>query len=104
MIVTTAEPVYQSLMRRLECLALRSAVHPIRARALLKESRKRGALSFYLEGSTPDTRFQNHTMTELELIQGKPTLRKVFLYQGDFISLGIAGVRIKIRMGQNNAT
>ncbi len=88
----------------LECLASLFAIHPIRARALLKESRERGVLSFYLEGSTPDTRYQKHTMTELVIVQGKPALRRVFLYQGDFISPGTAGVRIKIRMGQNNAT
>jgi hypothetical protein len=88
----------------LECLALRFAIHPIRARTLLRESREKGVLSFYLEGSTPDTRYQKHTMTELDLVQGKPALRKVFLYQGDFISPGTAGVRIKIRMGNGNAT
>lgn len=88
----------------LECLALRFAVHPIRSRILLNKSKNEGILDFYLEGSTPETRFQEHNMTILELIQGKPMLRKVFLYQGDFIKPGTAGVRIKIKVGKNNAT
>jgi hypothetical protein len=86
----------------LECLALRFAIHPVRARTLLSESKGKGILSFFLEGSTPDNRFQEHSMIELKLVQGRPTLQKIYLYRGDFISPGTAGVRIKIRMGKNN--
>jgi len=81
----------------LECLALQFAVHPVRARLLLNNAKRKGLLNFFLQGSTPDTRFQNHTMTVLELAEEKPELRKVFLYRGDFIQPGFAGVRIKIR-------
>ena len=87
----------------LECLALRFAIHPVRARALLSESKEKGILDFFLEGSTPDNRFQEHSMIELRLVQGRPTLQKIYLYPGDFISPGTAGVRIKIRMGKSNA-
>lgn len=87
----------------LECLVLRFAIHPVRAREFLRESKDKGILGFFLEGSTPDNRFQEHSMIELRLVQGRPTLRKIYLYRGDFISPGTAGVRIKIRMGKSNA-
>jgi len=80
----------------LECLALQFNIHPIRVRKLLEDSRQKGVLDFFVEGSTPDTRFPKHTMTVLELEQGKPVLKKIFLYQGNFVTPGFASNRIKI--------
>jgi hypothetical protein len=80
----------------LEFLASEFAIHPVKSRELLHKAKQEGLLDFFLEGSTPDNRFPDHTITLLELDQGKPILKKIFLYEGSFIKPGVAGVRIEI--------
>ena len=86
----------------LEKIALDLHIHPIYTRKLLHEAKKQNLLVFFLEGSTPDTRFESHTMSVLVARNNEPILERVFLYHGDFIMPGTAGVRIKIK-GVNNA-
>lgn len=81
----------------LEELALRHAVHPIFARSLLAEARQGNLLQVYVEGSTPDTRFDNHIMWMLSSQNGNSRLIKVYLYHGDFLIPGTASVRLSIQ-------
>ncbi len=80
----------------LEELALQHSIHPIFARTLLEKVLDQKLLNVYTEGSTPDTRFEQHDLWILKTIDGFPCLAKVFLYHGDFLMPGTAAVRIKV--------
>lgn len=87
----------------LETVARQYAIHPVIARRLVAQTRTENQLQVYVEGSTPDTRFERHTMWVLKSAEDKPTLVKVYLYHGDFLMPGTASVRVKIQ-GVNHAT
>lgn len=89
--------------RWLEELAVKYAVHPIVARKFVEQTQEQKLLSIYVEGSTPDTRFEQHAMWILKTNNGLPQLEKVFLYHGDFLIPGTAAVRIKLE-GVKNAS
>jgi hypothetical protein len=50
----------------LERLALQHAIHPVTAREATRTAMAEGKLRVYAEGSTPDTRFEKHTVTVLK--------------------------------------
>jgi hypothetical protein len=80
----------------LEEMARRYGVHPIRTRERLNEARAAGLLERYTEGSTPETQFERHNMALLESSEGKPIVRNLNLYHGDFLIPGKASVSIRI--------
>ncbi|MBI4776548.1 MAG: hypothetical protein HY788_20630 [Deltaproteobacteria bacterium] len=80
----------------LETLVVDHGVHPIKARDRLAEAQAAGMLERYTQGSTPDTRFDRHTMTLLNVQDGRPVVAKVCLYHGDFIIPGKASVSIRL--------
>lgn len=80
----------------LEELARHSGIHPIRARERLNESREAGLLERYTEGSTPETRYERHSMAVLELNKGVPSIRSLNLYHGDFLIPSKASVSIRL--------
>ncbi len=82
--------------RWLEELALQHAIHPILARTLVEGVQSQKLLNVYVEGSTPDTRFEQHDLSILKTSDEIPHLEKVFLYHGDFIIPGTASVRLKV--------
>ncbi|MDJ0619147.1 MAG: hypothetical protein QNJ63_20800 [Calothrix sp. MO_192.B10] len=82
--------------RWLEELALQHAIHPILARKLLQEVQSQKLLNVYVEGSTPDTRFEQHDLSILKTSDEIPELEKVFLYHGNFLIPGTASVRLKV--------
>jgi hypothetical protein len=80
----------------LETLAREYGIHPIKARDRLAEAQAAGMLERYTQGSTPDTRFEKHTLTVLQIQDGRPAVTKVCLYHGDFIIPGKASVSIRL--------
>ncbi|MBN3924517.1 hypothetical protein [Nostoc sp. NMS4] len=89
--------------RWLEELAIKYAVHPILARKLVKEAQEQNLVNVYAEGSTPDTRFEQHDLWIIKTSDGLPQLEKVYLYHGDFLIPGTSAVRIKLE-GVKNAS
>jgi hypothetical protein len=80
----------------LEALARESGVHPLNARNRLSEAQAAGLLDRFTEGSTPDTRFDSHSFTALEVADGIVAARTFHLYRGDFIIPGKASVSIRL--------
>ncbi|MEH2409760.1 hypothetical protein [Nostoc sp.] len=89
--------------RWLEELAIKYAVHPILARKLVKEAQEQNLVNVYAEGSTPDTRFEQHDLWIIKTSDRLPQLEKVYLYHGDFLIPGTSAVRIKLE-GVKNAS
>jgi hypothetical protein len=80
----------------LEECAWTRGVHPILARTRLEEALQQGLISRSFEGSTPETRFDSHTLDVLENKEGMPNIRRVHLYRGDFLMTSRASVRIRL--------
>jgi len=86
----------------LEELSRKHGIHPIRVRQRMAESYQAGYIRRYFEGSTPETRFENRTVQILAIDQGKPIIRTVNLYHGDFLLPGRASVSIRLSQGENH--
>lgn len=82
--------------RWLEDLVRIHGIHPVTARERLTEARESGFLERYAEGSTPDTRFERHSIDTLDIANGQPVIRKINLYHGDFLLPGKATVSIRL--------
>ncbi len=81
----------------LEELALRFEYHPVTTRHMLQWAHESGLVERYYEGSTIETRFEDHKLAVLERDEdGSPTVRVYRLYHGDFLYGGRASVRIQI--------
>jgi hypothetical protein len=80
----------------LEAMAIDHSIHPVVSRNRLNEAYQGGYLQRYTEGSTPETRFERHTMNCLTIKNGIPMLENVNLYRGDFIMQDRASVSIRI--------
>ncbi len=87
----------------LEALAAHHGIHPIIARHMAGLAQQTGVLAISGEGSTPDTRFDNHTLNVLEHDDDGPHVTEEFLYRGDFLLPGVASVRLSIQEGANAA-
>ena len=81
----------------LEDLVRTEGIHPVRSRSLLEEARMAGLLERFTEGSTPETGFQDHTLSLLEVEQGRPTVRRIGLFEGDFLLAGKSSVSIRLK-------
>jgi len=80
----------------LEGMAKEYSVHPVMSRNRLNEAYQAGYLQRYAEGSTPETRFERHSMNYLNVKNGTPMIENVNLYHGDFLLADRASVRIRI--------
>jgi len=87
----------------LEELASTHAIHPAVARRLTAIARERRHLTLYVEGSTPDTRFDDRTVWRIDTDATGLVATKEFLYRGDYLMPGTAAVRLKIREDANGA-
>lgn len=81
----------------LETLVSEYGLHPIKIRENLDEAQAEGMMDRFTQGSTPDTRFDNHTLTLLQIANGLPIVKKICLYHGDFIIPGKASVSITLK-------
>ncbi|OGW15169.1 MAG: hypothetical protein A3G93_00070 [Nitrospinae bacterium RIFCSPLOWO2_12_FULL_45_22] len=84
----------------LEALAREYGVHPVLARSRLDEAYQAGYLQRYTEGSTPETQFEKHIMTYLNVEKGIPVIERINLYHGDFILPDRTSVSIRIIQGR----
>jgi hypothetical protein len=80
----------------LEHLVRHAAIHPIRARQRLAEAQQGGYVTRFVEGSTPETRYENRTIHVLYRAGRVPGLRRINLYHGDFLIPGRAAGSIKL--------
>ena len=83
----------------LEGLVREGGVHPITSRRLLEESREKGLLQRFTEGSTPETGYQNHTLYVLDTAQGGLNVRRLGIFEGDFVLPGKSSVSIRLKRG-----
>ena len=83
----------------LEALSRDHGIHPVIARERLEEARLAEYIERFAEGSTPETRFVGHSVSVLQLVQGRPTIQKVSLFEGDFLLPGKSSVSLKLVKG-----
>lgn len=69
----------------LERLIMADGIHPTTARDLLQEADAADLLRRSTEGSTTDTRHDDHTLRVITVRGGKPTVETIHLYRGDFL-------------------
>ena len=80
----------------LEHLVRHSGIHPVRTQQRLAEAQQGGYLRRFVEGSTPETRYESRTLHVLHVDGRIPGLRRINLYHGDFLIPGRAAVSIRI--------
>lgn len=80
----------------LEHLVRHMGIHPVRARQRLAEAQQGGYVRRFVEGSTPETRYENRTLHVLHVEGRVPGLRRVNLYHGDFLIPGTAAGSIRL--------
>ena len=81
----------------LEALVRYDGVHPIHARDALQEADAAGLLRRSTEGSTTDTRHDDHTLRVLRMSEGRPLVETVHLYRGDFLIPGRASSSLRLQ-------
>ena len=80
----------------LESLIREDGIHPEHARRLLDEASAGGVLRRSTEGSTAQTRFDDHVVYVLRTDSGLPVVTPVHLYRGDYLIPGKASVSLRI--------
>ena len=80
----------------LEHLVRHTGIHPIRARQRLAEAQQGGYVHRFVEGSTPETRYENRALHVLHVEGRVPGLRRINLYHGDFLIPGRAAGSIRL--------
>ncbi|MGX5827869.1 hypothetical protein [Mesorhizobium sp. 43Arga] len=87
---------YVSVGAWLESLVRSEGVHPAFAREALEEASAAGLIIRATEGSTTDTRHDQHVIRVLKSQGGKPTVETVHLYRGDFLIPGKSSSSIRL--------
>ena len=82
----------------LESLIHNDGIHPEVARLLLESASEEGLLQRVTEGSTLQTRFDDRVVHVLRVESGLPVVEKVYLYRGDYLVPGKAGVSLRISL------
>jgi hypothetical protein len=80
----------------LEAIVRQDGVHPELSRSLLSEASSLGLLRRSTEGSTTDTRRDNHTFQALRTMDGRPVVQTVHLYRGDYLIPGKSSTSLRI--------
>ncbi len=81
----------------LESLIRDEGIHPEVARRLLEEASETGLLGRSTEGSTTQLRFEKRTVDVLRTESGRPVVKRVYLYRGDYLIPGKASVSLRIK-------
>jgi hypothetical protein len=81
----------------LEQIALEHGLHPVVTKNLLAKAKDADLIRLFAEGSTPDTRFDEHFFWMLARKADVLRIDKTYLYHGDFILPGTSAVRVKIQ-------
>lgn len=80
----------------LESLIRDEGIHPVVARSKLAEASAKGLLRRSTEGSTTDTRHDDHTIAVLVSERARPTILRMHLYRGGFLIPGKSSTSIRI--------
>jgi hypothetical protein len=80
----------------LERMIVQFGVHPELSRDLLMEASAAGLLHRSTEGSTTDTRHDEHRISVLRVKNGHPSVESVYLYRGDYLIPGKSSSSIRI--------
>ena len=80
----------------LERMIVQFGVHPELSRELLMEGSAAGLLQRSTEGSTTDTRHDEHRISVLRVKDGHPTVESVHLYRGDYLIPGKSSSSVRI--------
>jgi hypothetical protein len=80
----------------LERMIVQFGVHPELSRELLMEASAAGLLQRSTEGSTTDTRHDEHRISVLRVKDGHPIVESVHLYRGDYLIPGKSSSSIRI--------
>jgi len=83
----------------LEVLVRDFGVHPVVSKNRLEEAQVAGHLQRYTEGSTPETGYGRHRLYLLEMKNGRPIIRRIALFEGDFLIPGKSSVSIRLTRG-----
>lgn len=80
----------------LERLIQQDGIHPEVAKELLEQASKDGLLRRSTEGSTTQTRYDDHVVHALRVEDGKPWAKPIRLYRGDYLIPGKASVSLRL--------
>lgn len=80
----------------LEKMIVQFGVHPEISREMLMKVAAAGLLQRSTEGSTTDTRHDDHRISVLRVKDGHPTVESVHLYRGDYLIPGKSSSSIRI--------
>lgn len=80
----------------LEALIRHDGIHPEVSRMRINEASGRNLLRRSTEGSTTETRYDDHIVNVLRIMSGRPTVVAVHLYRGDYLIPGKSSSSIRI--------
>lgn len=80
----------------LESLIRHDGIHPEIARPLLERASDAGLIRRSTEGSTTQSRYDDHVVHVLRVEDGMPIVRPVHLYRGDYLIPGKASVSLRV--------
>lgn len=82
--------------RWLESLIEHDGIHPVVARRSLEQAAEAGLLRRSTEGSTAQTRYDDHMVHVLQIEEGMPVAKPIHLYRGDYLIPGKASVSLRL--------
>ncbi|MGO6682012.1 hypothetical protein [Rhizobium leguminosarum] len=84
----------------LEALVEKDGIHPETAKRLLSDASAKGLLRRTTEGSTLETSFDKHILHVLRQKNGKPEVREIHLYRGDYLIPDKSSVSLHIEVSK----
>jgi len=84
----------------LEGLIRDHGVHPVIASERLHEASAAGIIERVTEGSTTDTRHDDHTLRVLRKVNGHPAVQTTYLYRGDFLIPGKSSTSLRLAVAK----
>jgi hypothetical protein len=77
---------------------IRRGIHPVVARERLGQARALGRVRLYVEGSTPDESHSRHKVHLLDTGGVTLSVREASLYDGSFLTPGVASVSLRLEV------
>ena len=81
----------------LESLIRHDGIHPEVAQRSLEQASEMGLLHRSTEGSTAQTRYDDHVVHVLRVEEGTPVAKPIHLYRGDYLIPGKASVSLRLK-------
>ena len=80
----------------LESLIRQDGIHPEVARLSLEQANRAGFLRRSTQGSTAQTRYDDHVVQVLRVEEGTPVAKRIHIYRGDYLIPSKASVSLRI--------